>query len=114
MRRALTWHGMAWHGMAGVDGGQDLLFALRAGDEQELVLLRAVHPRHERGDVANLRVINSVVLTEGYEDTRSALFQNTVRSMSDLVCENGASSLLLWLRKQEQEGKPSCVCCVLL
>lgn len=36
--------------MAGIDGGQDLLVALRAGDEQKFHLLCAVPKRHERGE----------------------------------------------------------------
>lgn len=36
--------------LAGIDGGQDLLVALRAGDEQKLHLLCAVPKRYERGE----------------------------------------------------------------
>ena len=48
-------NGMTWRGMTGVDGRQDLLFAVRTGDEQELVLLGGLPPRHDRGAMTLFR-----------------------------------------------------------
>lgn len=42
---------MTSHHITGVDGRQDLLFTVRARDEQELVLLPAVYPRDGRGEL---------------------------------------------------------------
>lgn len=41
--------------MAGVDGGQDLLIALRAGDEQKLLLQSPVQSKHERSELPRVR-----------------------------------------------------------